>query len=93
MKRSDIVRSIQVKFNHMRHDEAGEMMDIIAKRVGDALANGDRIEIRGFGSFQARQHAPKITTNPRTGTKMSLPSRRTILFRPSPELIKKMNEA
>lgn len=93
MKRSDIVRSIQVRFSRMRSDEAAEMMSIIAKCAGDALANGDRIEIRGFGSFMARLHAPKTTINPRTGQKMHLLSRKTILFRPSPELTKKMNEA
>lgn len=92
MKRSDIIRSIQVSFKRMRASEASAVMESITSRLGDALANGDRIEIRGFGSFQPRIHAPKTTINPRTGQQMNLPSRRTILFRVSPELIKKMNE-
>ncbi len=93
MKRSDIVRSIQVKFNNMPATDSAAMIDCVSKRLADALSNGDRIELRGFGSFQSRTHAPKTTTNPRTGQKMNLPSRKTILFRASPELIKKMNEA
>lgn len=93
MKRSDIVRSIQVKFKHMPVADSAAMIDCVSNRLADALACGDRVEIRGFGSFQSRIHAPKTTTNPRTGQKMNLPSRKTILFRASPELIKKMNEA
>lgn len=93
MKRSDIVRSIQVKFKRMPVTDSAAMIDNVSNRLADALANGDRVEIRGFGSFQSRVHAAKTTTNPRTGKQMHLPSRKTILFRPSPELTKKMNEA
>ncbi|MGI5846305.1 MAG: HU family DNA-binding protein [Alphaproteobacteria bacterium] len=93
MKRSDIVRSIQVKFKRLSVADSVAMINNISNHLADALANGDRVEIRGFGTFQTRIHAPKITTNPRTGKKIHLPSRKTILFRPSPRLIKKMNEA
>jgi integration host factor subunit beta len=91
MKRSDIIRSIQVKFKRLSAADAGDMMDSVVARLADAVATGDRVEIRGFGTFQARRHAPKATTNPRTGAPMNLSARRNVLFRPSKELIKKMN--
>lgn len=93
MKRSDIICSIQVRFKRLRAASAAAMLDCITARIGDAAAAGDRVEIRGFGTFQARRHAPKTTRNPRTGEVMRLPVRRAILFRASPELLKKMNEA
>lgn len=67
-------------------------MDTVTDCLTDAVTNGDRVEIRGFGTFQSRNRAPKTTRNPRTGKTMTLPGRRGVLFRPSPELTKQMNE-
>ena len=67
-------------------------MDTVADSLTDAVVAGDRVEIRGFGTFQPRSRAPKTTCNPRTGKTMTLPKRRGVLFRPSPELTKQMNE-
>ena len=82
MKRSDIVRSIQVQFKHMRATD-----DMI-----ESVADGNRIEVRGFGTFQPRARATKIGYNPCTGQPMHLDASTTILFKPSRELTKKMNE-
>lgn len=91
MKRSDIVRSIQVKFKHMRAGDAAAILDTIADHMIDAVANGDRIEVRGFGTFQPRARATKVGYNPCTGQPMHLAAGTTILFKPSRELTKKMN--
>ena len=91
MKRSDIVRSIQVKFKNMRQNDASAIVDTISDQVIESVANGDRIEIRGFGTFQPRARATKIGYNPCTGMPMPLPASTTILFKPSRELTKKMN--
>ena len=60
MKRSDIVRSIQVKFKRMRASDAAAILDTISDQMIESVANGDRIEIRGFGTFQPRARATKI---------------------------------
>ncbi|MDR0967260.1 MAG: integration host factor subunit beta [Rickettsiales bacterium] len=91
MKRSDISRSVQVKFNRMRSADADAVIDIVAQTLYNAMKDGNRVEIRGFGNFLPRVHAPKTTTNPRTGATMFVAARRTILFRPSPKLTKQMN--
>lgn len=91
MKRSDIVRSIQVNFKRMRPDDAAAILDTVAQHMIDVVANGDRIEIRGFGTFQPRNRATKIGYNPCTGQPMHLDAGRTILFKPSRELTKRMN--
>ena len=57
----------------------------------NAVADNNRIEIRGFGTFQSRTRAKKNGYNPSTGKTMFLPENRTILFKPSRELTKKMN--
>ncbi len=91
MKRSDIVRSIQVQFKRMRSTDAAAILDTVANNIIDSVANGDRIEIRGFGTFAPRERATKIGYNPATGRPMPLRAGRTILFKPSRELTKKMN--
>lgn len=91
MKRSDIIRSIQVKFKNMRSTDAAAIVDTIADHMVESVANGDRIEVRGFGTFQPRRRATKIGYNPSTGEPMPLPASTTILFKPSRELTKKMN--
>lgn len=91
MKRSDIVRSIQVQFKRMRGTDAAAILDTVADQVIDAVASGDRIEVRGFGTFQPRERATKIGYNPCTGKPMHLAAGKTILFKPSRELTKKMN--
>ena len=87
MKRSDIVRSIQVRFKHMRAGDAAAILDTVSDHMIESVANGNRIEIRGFGTFQPRARATKIGYNPCT----PLPASTTILFKPSRELTKKMN--
>jgi integration host factor subunit beta len=91
MKRSDMIRTLQVQFKHMRVKDAMLMLDAVVEEMKDAVANNDRIEIRGFGTFQSRTRATKQGYNPSTGEKMFLPSGKTILFKPSRELTKKMN--
>ena len=91
MKRSDIIRSIQVQFKRMHSGDAATILDTMVDQVVDAIANGDKIEIRGFGTFQQRTRATKVGYNPRTGEPMHLDAGKTILFKPSRELTKKMN--
>ena len=91
MKRSDIVRSIQVKFKNMRSADAAAIVDTISDHMVESVASGNRIEVRGFGTFQPRPRATKVGYNPVTGQPMNLPANTTILFKPSRELTKKMN--
>jgi integration host factor subunit beta len=91
MKRSDIIRTIQVQFKRMRNKDAAAVLDAVSDAMIDAISDGNRIEIRGFGTFQPRPRATKIGYNPVTGQPMHLPANTTILFKPSRELTKKMN--
>lgn len=91
MKRSDLIRTIQVQFKNMRASDAAAVLDALSDSMIDAIAAGERIEIRGFGTFQPRPRATKIGYNPVTKQPMHLDANTTILFKPSRELIKKMN--
>ncbi|MFQ6778356.1 MAG: HU family DNA-binding protein [Alphaproteobacteria bacterium] len=91
MKRSDIIRTIQVQFKRMRQTEAAAILDCVSDGIQDAVASNNRIEIRGFGTFQARTRVSRVGFNPTTRQPINLPANTTVLFKPSRELTKKMN--
>ena len=91
MKRSDVIRTIQVQFRRMRARDAMSILDSVVEEMKNTVAKGNKIEIRGFGTFQPRIRATKNGYNPSTGKTVFLPSSKTILFKPSRELTKKMN--
>jgi integration host factor subunit beta len=61
--------------------------------MSEVLSAGQRIEIRGFGSFSIRYRAPRLGRNPKTGTKVALASRFVPHFKPGKDLRDKVNEA
>jgi len=75
----------------MRTNDASAMLDAVADHLKESISKGDRIEVRGFGTFQQRVRAAKTGYNPCTGQPMHLDAGKTILFKPSRELTKKMN--
>ena len=64
---------------------------VIFKRLVDALAEGDRIEIRGFGSFSLRKLNPHTARNPKTGENLKVGNRFSIYFRPGKTLKERVN--
>ncbi len=56
------------------------------RQRGAALRAGDKIEIRGFGSFRTRQRQPRVGRNPKTGARVEVPAKRIPYFKPSKEL-------
>jgi integration host factor subunit beta len=56
-----------------------------------SLRSGDKIEIRGFGSFGTRQRHPRVGRNPKTGTRVEVPAKKIHFFKPSKELKEMVN--
>src|ERR1700757_347893 len=85
MTKADLVEEVTQLGDLTRRD--GEMIvDTIFDSVIHALRSGDKIEIRGFGSFRIRQRKPRIGRNPKTGAKVEVPAKRVPYFKPSKEL-------
>ena len=57
----------------------------------ETLSQGERIEIRGFGSFEVRLREPRIAHNPKTGERVDLPARKVVHFKPGVELRNRVN--
>lgn len=66
--------------------KAEEVVDALFNSMKDALAKGDRIELRGFGVFIVKPRKRGVGRNPRTGEEVAIPSGKTIRFKPGKEL-------
>jgi integration host factor subunit beta len=85
LTKADLVDKVTALGDLTRRD--GEIIvDVLFDSVIGALKSGDKIEIRGFGSFRTRQRNSRIGRNPKTGEKVDVPAKRVPFFKPSKEL-------
>ena len=90
MTKADLVDKVTSLGDLTRRD--GEVIvDTLFESVIGALKSGDKIEIRGFGSFRTRQRKPRTGRNPKTGEKVEVPAKRVPFFKPSKELRDSVN--
>lgn len=90
MNKSDIINLVFDKNSLSLADTEYSIKKII-DYMGVNLYQGDRIEIRGFGSFCLHTHKSRIARNPKTGDKIALERRNTVHFKPSKELKFRVN--
>jgi integration host factor subunit beta len=77
----------------MSRKESEVIVETIFDSVVRALRTGEKVEIRGFGSFRTRQRQPRIGRNPKTGARVEVPAKRIPFFKPSKELKDLVNGA
>ena len=90
MRRSDIERELSEKFN-LQSNQSIQILDTIIESMTGVLQEDGRIEIRGFGSFFTKSYGPYGGRNPRTGEYVEVSEKKLPHFRPSKELLKKLN--
>lgn len=86
MTRSDLVEELATRFCQLTHRDAELAVKTLLDAVGDALVRGQRIEIRGFGSFSVTHRAPRLGRNPRSGAAVQIPEKRVPHFKPGKAL-------
>ena len=91
MTKADLVEKVTSLGDLTRRD--GEVIvDTLFDSVIGALKSGDKIEIRGFGSFRTRQRNARVGRNPKTGDRVEVPAKRVPFFKPSKELRDTVNK-
>ncbi len=68
------------------HKVADEAVRVILEGVIEALQNGEKVELRGFGSFRIRQRGSRIGRNPKTGERVNVPAKKIPYFKPGKDL-------
>jgi len=85
LKRELVEKTTESLDGYLKKD-ISKAVDIIIETMSESLDQGNRIEIRGFGSFSVRKRKARQTKNPKTGKVMNIPSRKTLHFAMSKSL-------
>jgi integration host factor subunit beta len=91
MNRDKLIDHLVQQQAHVSANDIELAVKALFDCISGALARGDRIEIRGFGSFTVRHHEVRVARNPRTGASVSLDARHVRYFRPGLELRERVN--
>ncbi len=70
MLKSEIVDTLQNKYNNLRQEDIENILDIFIKKIVNSLNNGNNIEIRGFGTISKKLNKEKYVRNPKTNQKL-----------------------
>jgi integration host factor subunit beta len=86
MTRSELIASLADKNRHITHSDVELIVKNILDEMARHLSRGDRIEIRGFGSFELNRRPPRVGRNPKTGKTVLVPEKRVPHFKAGKEL-------
>lgn len=93
MVKSELITKIASNFEQLSITDIESGVNNILECIKDSLAKGDRVEIRGFGSFELRHRLPRNAHNPRTGEKLVTMSKYVPHFKPGKEFRNRINES
>ncbi len=92
MIRSELLQALAKDNPELRADEVEQVVDIFFDEITARLAEGGRVELRGFGAFSTRQREARTGRNPRSGESVSVPSKRVPYFKPGKEIRERLNK-
>ena len=93
MTRSDLIEELAARFHQLTQRDAEQAVKTILDAIEDSLVRGQRIEIRGFGSFTITHRQPRLGRNPRSGESVHIPAKRVTHFKPGKALREAVDDA
>ncbi len=93
MTKSELIESIARSQKHLPAKDVELAVKHILELMSEALASGERIEIRGFGSFSLHYRPPRMGRNPKTGEAVALAGKNVPHFKPGKDLRERVNES
>ncbi len=91
MTRIDLVTILQDSIEGLNRRQCEVIVNTVFDAIRDALARGDKVELRGFGSFKVRQRRSRDGRNPKTGEPVHVPPKTVPYFKPGKELRERVN--
>lgn len=92
MIKSELIQQISVANPHLFHRDIERIVNVIFDEIIEALARGDRVELRGFGAFTVKYRAPRQGRNPRTGTPVVVDEKYVPFFKTGKDLRERLND-
>ena len=93
MTKSDLIARLAERFPQLVAKDADFAVKMILDALSESLVKGDRIEIRGFGSFSLNYRPPRVGRNPKSGDKVSVPEKWVPHFKAGKELRERVDSA
>ena len=91
MTRSELVERIAAKMPNLTLKDIENIVNVVFKKFTSALAEGNRVEIRGFGAFSVRARNPRGAINPKNKARVDVPSKNIVHFKTGKELHDRLN--
>jgi len=91
MTRADLIAALTGRQTGLNERDVDLAVKVMLGQMADALASGERIEIRGFGSFTLHERPARMGRNPKTGAPVAVPARYSPHFKPGKELRDRVN--
>ncbi|HEX2803445.1 MAG TPA: integration host factor subunit beta [Sphingomicrobium sp.] len=91
MIRSELVQKLCQDFPDLNQREVESVVSAVFDSITDQLAQGGRVELRGFGAFSTRQRDARLGRNPRTGESVQVDAKRVPYFKPGKEMRERLN--
>ena len=91
MLKSELVRALNEKLPELQVKDVELALNCILRQMADAIVQGERIEIRGFGSFNLHHRPPRVARNPKTGEAINLPAKVALHFKLDKEMRDRVN--
>lgn len=92
MIKSELVQTIAEQNPHLFQRDVENIVNAILEEISGALANGDRVELRGFGAFSVKNRAARVGRNPRTGEQVEVDEKWVPFFKTGKDLRERLNE-
>jgi len=89
--KSKLLLQLKKSYPNFLTRDLNKLVTVVLNEIKQALKRGDRVELRGFGMFSTNVQKARISRNPKTGEKVNTPKKRTIHFKMSKEMFKKLN--
>jgi len=91
VNKSEVIDRLDEQFPDLQIRDLKLAVEIMLEHITQALSSGERIEIRGFGSFSLHYNSPYLGRNPKTGEDIMLPSKYHVHFKPGKEMRERVN--
>ncbi len=91
MIRSELLQALAKENPELRADDIERVVDVFFDEIAQRLAQGGRVELRGFGAFSTRERDAREGRNPRTGASVEVPGKRAPYFKPGKEIRQRLN--
>jgi integration host factor subunit beta len=91
MIKSELIQRISQKNPHLYHRDVERIINTVFDKIVEALGNGDRVELRGFGAFSVKERQARDGRNPRTGESVQVDAKRVPFFKTGKELRERLN--